>query len=530
VATTAATPRARRVHPATAVLGVLVAGTAILLMYAGRHLTFFFDEWDFILGRRGTSIGTFLDPHNGHLSLFPVIFYKVCLQLFGLRHYWPYRAAVVGLDLISGALLYVLAARRLDRWLALVPAALLMLLGSAYQDLLWPFQVGFLGSAATGLGALVLLDRPAGRGADVGACLLLIVSVGSSGIGLAFLGAAAVMLLGQRSVLRRYWLIAVPAVLFAIWYVGWGGGQHVTADSVLGSPQYVASAASAAFAGIAGLDVSFGPALTVAAVAVIVIVVARQDLIGRPLLLAALAGALIFWGLSSVARATEADPQASRYVYIGAVFVLLVAIEAAARVQPSRAIMAVLAVLTVAAIAANSGQLRTGERGMRTADDSVRVSLAAVDIAAPVVSPAFQVNTEAAPQIFAGPYLAAARDFGSPALTPAELEHAPTSAQMTADSTLLEAERIAAVPGSSTPCRDAGAATAGLSVAPGHVLTVTAGAQPAVLLVSRFASTASSTALTHLAPHRTYAVSFPRDDAPTIPWNVSAAGTAMCVS
>src|SRR5262249_35329407 len=167
-------------------------------MYAGRHLTFFFDEWDFILGRRGSSLSTYLDPHNGHLSLFPVIFYKLFLQLFGLRHYWPYRAAVVVLDLISGWLLYVLAARRLGPGLALFPAALLLLLGSAYQDLLWPFQVGFLGSVASGLGALALLDRPSRR-ADGFACALLVVSVGSSGIGIAFLAACFVMLIAQHS-------------------------------------------------------------------------------------------------------------------------------------------------------------------------------------------------------------------------------------------------------------------------------------------------------------------------------------------
>ena len=61
---------------------------------------------------------------------------------------------VVGHLLCTG-LLYVYARRRIGPWPALLPAALLLTLGPAWQNILWPFQIGWLISLAAGLGALL---------------------------------------------------------------------------------------------------------------------------------------------------------------------------------------------------------------------------------------------------------------------------------------------------------------------------------------------------------------------------------------
>src|SRR5947209_7490024 len=124
----AAASNSRRIEPATAALASLMLASALLLLYAGRHLTFFYDEWSFILTRRGGGLHTYLDPHNGHPVLFPVIVYKLLFELVGLRHYAPYRVVGVALHLLCAALLYVLARRRIGPWAALVPSAMLLLL------------------------------------------------------------------------------------------------------------------------------------------------------------------------------------------------------------------------------------------------------------------------------------------------------------------------------------------------------------------------------------------------------------------
>lgn len=534
----------RRVTASDVTLGIVLIAGGALLLYAGRHLTFFFDEWDFILRRRGGSVGTYLDPHNGHLALFPVVVYKILFALVGLRHYVAYQLVLVALHLVSCGLLYALTRRRLGRWLALVPVVLLLFMGSAFQDLLWPFQIGFLASVAGGLLALLSIEVGTRR-ADALAATALIWSLTGSAVGVPFLVAAAVMLLCQRSRPSRLWVVVLPAVLFAIWYVGWGGGEQVTSDSVLGAPQYVADAAAGAAAGIAGLSSSWGPVLAGAFAVLCGLALARRQPV-RPLLIAATVGVLCFWSLSAIARADYADPAASRYLYIGAAFIMLIAAESFAGRAPRPGWALVGAVVLAGCLLANINLLRSGERGLRGADTAVRAGLAAVQIAAPVVSSSFQPEPANAPQITAGPYLAAERALGSPALTPAQLEAGAPSVAAHADHVLEEAERLAPTPltGPTSPrgldvtavfgagvtrttsCLtarpNAPLASIDLRVSPGGQLLTRAVKGTLTVYLRRLAPAfADNPPLATLAagsPNQ--ALRFPVDAAPEIPWNV----------
>jgi hypothetical protein len=538
------------VHPATVALAALMLASAVLLLYAGRHLTFFFDEWAWIEQRRGGGLGTYLDPHNGHLSLFPVIVYKLLFKLVGLHHYTAYRAVGVAMDVLCGALLYVLVRRRLGPWLALVPTALLLFMGTAFQDLLWPFQLGFLSSVAGGLLALALLERASAR-ADAGACAALVWSLASSGVGLAFLAACGVVLALRRRNWRRLWIVALPATLFLVWYMGWGTSEQITSDSVLAAPQYIADAATATFAGIAGLSLAYGPALTVAAL-VLIGSAWRLHAKGPPtvMLLAAVVGALTFWGLTAIARTSGALPASSRYLYIGAVFIYLIAAEARLGAGLRGGWLALAGLAVAGALIGNIAALRTGERNLRQADDSVRASLAVVEIAAPVVSPAFVPSPIFGPQITAGPYLAAVHDLGSPALTPAELERAPESTRSGSDQLLEHAEQLApvAVSGPLTGTKPVAVTgtTGGQLVARGLCATlvpsvpnasiylrIAAGRQilvrahrgaGAAVYLRRFASVFGPPPLTTVPGATTQAIRFPADRA-SEPWNVLVTAT-----
>ena len=61
-------------------------------------------------------------------------------------------------------------------------AALLLFLGPAWSDLLWPFELAFVGSVLFGLAMLLALDRDDARG-DVAACAFLAISLGFSSLG-----------------------------------------------------------------------------------------------------------------------------------------------------------------------------------------------------------------------------------------------------------------------------------------------------------------------------------------------------------
>ena len=99
------------------------------LYQSGHDQIFWYDEWAFLLGRRGGDLATYLEPHNEHLSLVPIAIYKLLLGATGMDGYGPYRLTLVVLDLLCALLLFVYAERRVGGWLALGAAALLPLPG-----------------------------------------------------------------------------------------------------------------------------------------------------------------------------------------------------------------------------------------------------------------------------------------------------------------------------------------------------------------------------------------------------------------
>ena len=551
--------RMRQIEPATTALGALLLAAGVLLLYAGRHLTFFYDEWGFILHRRGGGLDTYLTPANGHLSLFPIVVYKLLFATVGLSHYTPYRLVGVAMNLLCGALLYLLVRRRLGPWRALVPTTLLLFMGTAFQDLLWPFQTGYFTSVAGGLAALALVERRDARG-DTWASVLLVWSLTGSGVGLAFLVSCAVMLIAQGGPRQRAWVVAVPAGLFALWYIGWGSTEPVTSDALLAAPQYVAEAAAGATAGIVGLSAAWGPALAIAALALIVSAWQRRH--GgspTPLLLAAAAGAVTFWGLAAITRGTNPDPTASRYIYVGAVFILLCAAEAGVGSTRSAWLLAFGGVLVAGALIANLGALRAGERGLRASDTSVRASLAAVELAEPLVAPSFLPDPTNAPVVTAGPYLAAVRQLGSPALRPRRAPARSRGQPVESDTVLEQAEALAAAP-TTAPANGTQfavvEATAGgrviarglcetleptapissvaLRTQPGTTVVIHAAlGPPAAIYLRRFASAFGGKPFASVAGGASVAIRYPVDRARRLPWHlqiVAARPVDVCVS
>ncbi len=180
---------------------VLLAGamsvSAALLLVWGSKLTFLLDDWEFLLYRPGFSADSILSPHGEHISAAPVLIYKTLLETAGMSSSLPYLAVSVSLFLASVALLFIYLRRRVDPWLALLGAGIVLFLGPAFDDLIWDFQMGFNGSLAFGLGALVMLERGDRRG-DLAACGLLSVGMTFSSLELAFIAAALIdVLLGR---------------------------------------------------------------------------------------------------------------------------------------------------------------------------------------------------------------------------------------------------------------------------------------------------------------------------------------------
>jgi hypothetical protein len=501
-------PRVARV-----LLGVALAASGILLIVWQSRLTFLIDDWDLLLHRRGISADAFLDPHARHLIVGPAVIYKAIQATFGMDGRLPYAVAAIATFLSSIVLLFAYARRRVGDWLALAAVLPILFMGTAYEDLLSSFQICYFGSIAFGIGALLAIERRDPRG-DAFACLLLVLSLAFAEIAIAFAAGVAVAIALQRGPLRRVWVVAVPGVLYIVWYLVWGhSGPHLGPNAlsfhnVANSPTYILDGFASSIGSLLGLGtpalfggtggLAWGRPLLVAAVAIAVWALRSRSPL-RGWLLVALAIGVSFWFLTGANAALGRQPFASRYQYVGAVFVVMIAAECASGWRPGwRALAAVFAV-SIAATIGNISTLHQGYRSLAGLSAVVRGGLAGLEIGADHVDPGLVLTPENSDfnyfaWVTAGPYLSAADKFGSPAYTQAELATAPEPAQIAADKVLAAALRIGVRPATGPPrgsCRSvraAGGLFPVVSLPPGGATLTTSKGAHAALALRRFAS------------------------------------------
>lgn len=424
-------------------LAAMMLIEAALLLYMGRGLSFFYDDWDLVTHDYGGGIHSLLAAHVGNPVLFPVAIYKVLFHLVGLDHYTVFLLVVVILHLTCGGLVFVLAAKRIPRAPALLAAALILFLGAAWEDLLWAFQVTYMLSVAGGLAAWVLLERD-DRWSKVAATLCLVVAAGSSSLGIAIMiGVIAELAWGRRW--RSGWIVLIPVLLYALWYLGYGENQ-ITANGLINAPGFAEDMAAAAFGGLIGRALEWGRPLALLGA----LLLGRRIL--RPLPLSArlaglLATGLSLWAITAVARSTISQPEASRYIYLGAIVTVLAGVELLHDVTITLRSTALATVLTGVCALAGLTVLHAGATGLRSTSKTVTAELGALELAAAYAPSGYQVDPERAPQIMAGPYLHTVRAIGSsPADTPAEIATADPASRAAADGLLMALEVPKLVP------------------------------------------------------------------------------------
>lgn len=465
--------------PARALFVLAALASAGLLLALGWDLTFLLDEWSFLLDRRELSTDALLQPHNEHLVLGAVLVYRALLELFGMDSQLPFRIVSTLAFILSVSLLYVWIRRRVGDWLALAACVLVLFCGAAWEDLLWPFQIGFFASMSFGIGALLALERGTPRG-DALACALLVGALAFSSLGITFVvGAAAalaVSLFEQRRIpVERLYVAGVPTVLFAVWWLGWGheADTAISGANFATSPQFVLDGLAASISGLLGLSTPSGSApvspldwgrpLLVLAIVLAAYRLWRVRGASRWLWVA-LALALSFWLLAALNEKEGRDAVTSRYVYIGGIFVLMIAAELARGVRLRGPVAAALASVVVGAAALSGAYyLRESAKSYERTSELVKADLAAVELARDRVEPSFLLSPEIADtgyvHVPAGSYLEAADEHGSPANDESELIASPEHARVAADKVLARALGLTFTP-TERPPRVAGAAPA----------------------------------------------------------------------
>ncbi|GAC1475215.1 MAG: hypothetical protein PVSMB3_14210 [Candidatus Dormibacteraceae bacterium] len=317
-----------RIPHARLIVGAAAILVAAAVLWLSRSYTFYFDEWDYIVAAPGWTWTSYLEPHNSQPVMLHRLLYSTLLATFGLRSYVPYMAVLLVLHVANVLVLFELVRHRAGDLIGVSSAALLLVLGAGWEDILWAFQTAFVGAVACGLGALLVLRGTRTSRRMLAAALLLTASLMFSAVGLFFLVAATVEVGSTRERRRDLVWVAPTAIAFVVWYAAFGrtgtaaNAVPATANLMV-MPAYLLWGVGSAVAGLIGEGGWFVPAILVLAGAALGWTWRRHGV--DPFALGAAAGLVSFYLVTGFARAQLGYQQSGsgRYVYVGAIFWLL---------------------------------------------------------------------------------------------------------------------------------------------------------------------------------------------------------------
>ncbi len=451
------------------------------------------DEWGYATRLLDQSLWDAVvhPPPGKYLIAAPLAYYDLMFHTVGISHYVPYRLVGIALGAAVAILLFLYARRRVGDPLAIPAAVLVLFLGAAWEVVASPQRLPNQVAMAAGLGALVALDRRGDR-RDAVACLLLVVAITSHPLGLAFVAAAAVLVAarpaGERW--RRSWIYLIPIAVYGLWYVT----SYTSPPSQSGpSPQEVIEFAGKSLAAFCGSVTGFFRTRWTSQI---------DPVNGISVTLAVVFGAVVLWHLRHPRRVPAStwavlaalcvlmitpafapgagrDPGAPRYLYSGAIVLLLVIFELARGVRVRGAtrgwVIAGIGALFIVSMVSNLQTLHEKARAYAATSGELRVELGVLDVGrgafrpppptlgqplgigaltqAPSVAPPLSASASLSSLLSrkAGVYYRIRDSFGSPALTPGELLEAPEPDRERADRLLSALVRARLQPGGEGP-------------------------------------------------------------------------------
>lgn len=190
---------------------------AMVLVIAATSQWFFFDEWAFLVPSNDADL---LSPHVGHWSTTPILITHALRAVFGVTTYMPYILLSMAAHLAICHLLWRVMLRvGVNSWIATALAFMLALLGAGAENILWAFQIGFMGAMLIGLIVILLVDDEAlSRGRWIAVVLLSIWSLTFSGTAIPLLIAAGLVSWNRRGVVKTIVLFAPSAIVYLSWY------------------------------------------------------------------------------------------------------------------------------------------------------------------------------------------------------------------------------------------------------------------------------------------------------------------------
>ena len=200
-----------------------------------------------------------LKPFHTHLDLIPIVIWNRMAVIFGTASSTPYLALLLATQVALATATTAALARRIGSVMALAFGLPLALLGSAYFNLVAPWQILFTLTLLAGLvcvWASIDRDRTIRRQLAVAVFLILAVLTSNLAVFITFALVLWFLTDGRTNQLREL----VPAmVVFGVWFVTWGrtglgaDGTPATLDSILSVVPYMILGIVSGAGGMIGL-------------------------------------------------------------------------------------------------------------------------------------------------------------------------------------------------------------------------------------------------------------------------------------
>jgi len=317
---------------------VLAAGAVIyvvLYLYLLRNVGLAFDEWEWLLYRMSSfgtlsSFGSVVLPYNSQPIVGEILLYRLWAHTVGPAHHWVLDFVYVSMEVAVATFVFSMARRRVGSWPAVACALVVLVMGRAWETLLFPASMTFVLPTIAVCAAWAALD---GRRSALTWALvsgLLAFAALSGGLGIAAgVGIGVEVVLARRW--RGVWLAACAAVPWIVWYVAENATTGVdVARNLRDTPVWGAKYLAAAAAAAVGLPAVAGFAVLPVAIAGIWLWRRRSSpssTVWTPRAAGLLATLFVAVVATGAARASDTPAATSRYMYFPAIVLILLACE-----------------------------------------------------------------------------------------------------------------------------------------------------------------------------------------------------------
>jgi hypothetical protein len=328
----------------------LAVGLAVILVLQSDQW-FFFDEWSFL---QLDDIGP-MAPHVGHWSVSPTLVYEAFRAVFGLDSYFPFSLAITLVHVAAAHVIWRISIRaNANPWIATSATVVFLFLGTGAENILWGFQIGYVGALLWGLIAFLLATAESiSTRRFVAILALTLFSLTWSGTAVPLVVATTLMLLWRAGWRKTLIFVVVTGGVYLGWYLGFQGylgpdtGGLGLYKLFVEMPQFIGVLLILGFGDIFPVPVVGFVLLLFVAGWLVFLVVRKQDLRFAYPALALGAASVVFAFMSAYSRASMAvgAGRASRYVYL--LLLLLLPLFAVALTRFVRGRMRVLVAVCI---------------------------------------------------------------------------------------------------------------------------------------------------------------------------------------